>query len=104
MEKINNTEIRRQNNMVALKDKVINLVAVREVLERTMGQDELAILARGEARRLGLRRATKVSASQVSRFMHDKLPRSQVFAAILSAVEKHLDVDELFISDVDQHA
>ena len=104
MNMASNTESGRQNNSNALKGERINLVVVREVLERTMGQDELAILARGEARRLGLRRATKVSASQVSRFMHDRLPKSQVYKAILSAVEKYLDVDELFLTDVDHDA
>ena len=83
---------------------LVNLVSVRESLERIMSQDELAVLARGEARRLGLRRALKIGGSQVSRFLSDALPKSQVYRAILSAVEKYLEVDELFFSDVDQHA
>ena len=82
----------------------VNLKAVQESLVCTMTQEEFAILARSEARRLNLRRAVKLSRSNVSMFLHDKIPEGQVYQAILSTVEKYLDVDELFLTDVDHDA
>lgn len=103
-----NNSARAENNTkerIATEGQRVNLSAVREALkQKMMSQAEFAILARGEAKRLGLWRATKVSKPQVSRFLSDTLPKSQVYKAILSAVEKYLEVDELFFSDVDQHA
>lgn len=106
MNKNSKATTRGENNIskAVNGEYLVNLVSVRESLERTMSQDELAILARGEARRLGLRRALKIGGSQVSRFLSGVLPKSQVYIAILSAVEKYIEVDELFFSDVDQHA
>ena len=47
---------------------MVNLAAVREALgQKMMSQGEFAILARVEAKRLGLWRATKVSKFQVSK-------------------------------------
>lgn len=100
------TKTRGENNIskAVNGEYLVNLVSVRESLERTMSQDELAILARGQARRLGLRRASKIGSSQVSRFLSNSLPKSQVYRAILSAVEKYLDVDELYLADVEHDA
>ena len=104
----NNKDERRENNQMQQgngEGKRINLGLVREALkEKEMTQAEFAILARSEAKRLGLWRATKVSKPQISRFLSDTLPKSQVHAAILAAVEKYLDVTELFVVESDHDA
>ena len=94
MKNRNNNNIRRENNtgtIIVQKGQRVNLSAVRSALEKAMSQEEFSILARGEARRLLLRRATKISRGAVSRFLSDTLPKSQIYAAILSAVEKYLE-------------
>lgn len=95
--KMNEEKYSRRDNA---RYREVDYAEVREVLDKAMSQEEFAKLARVESGLLGLRRAKNVNQGAVSKFVNGELPRGHVHEAILSAVEKHLKIENLFVEDV----
>ena len=74
-----------------------NVISISEAKSRIkmadITQDELAVLARLQARRRGLSRATKCVRSNVSMFFSRNLPNGHIFDAVKYAAEEYLGVE-----------
>jgi len=80
--------------VVYIYRKKISLDDARTLInEKEITQEEIAVLARLKARENGLHRARKLSRSNVSMFLHGKLPESHTFTAIHLAIQDYLKID-----------
>lgn len=74
--------------------RVISLSEARRLIrDSDITQDEMAVLARMEARVRGLKRARKCARSSVSQFLSADLASGHPFKAIVFASEKYLGVE-----------
>lgn len=75
-------------------EKVISLVEARRRMSNAgLSQNEVAVLARIEARERGLHRALKLARVNVSLFYSGKIAQGHVQRAIIFASEKYLGVE-----------
>ncbi len=80
------------------ENKAVEAISLGEAIKRicyhdTITQEEVAILARGEAKRRGYHDARNLSRANISKFYYAKLPKGNVFKSIFFAIQSYLGVE-----------